>query len=413
MYNTHQKFDTGIKPHKPIWLLKVIEWGASFTYFKLKGLKVNKIGTKGLKPPYIVLQNHASIVDFAAEIVAVAPEMSYWLSSIEEFVGKEFFFRMGGVTYKRKFTADPTSARHLLHIIKIKKGVLTIYPEARFSFVGINEPLDPALGDLLKHCGCPVVIHLQRGNFLRSPQWAKVPDRNIRVESDFKLLLSAENIKNMTPAEIQAKVESEFVYDEYAWQRDSHIKLKYKNRMRGIHRVLYKCPICGTEYETDSDGAEIWCKHCGARWHQDEYGVLSGVGNETVYSHIPDWYRWQKQEVANEVESGKYSYSEPARLEILMGSAVGIVPFAVGTLTHGYDGLKFEGTDNEGKPFVIERKAQSMNSCHIDYNLMKKGGCVEICNNTDTYFCFPESGDKRITKLHFAVMAMYNHHNNK
>ena len=406
MYNTHQKFDTTIRPCRPAWFMKVIEFVVVNVYYKPKGMVIRKHGMEGLKPPYIILSSHGSLVDFPIVMKAVFPYASTWLASIEEFIHREYLMRKAGVTYKRKFTADTTVVRHLFHIIKRNKDILTIYPEARFSFVGINEPIDDALGEFVKRCGCPVIVNINHGNYLRSPQWGKSPERKVRTESDFYCLFDAEQVKNATADEIQKRIEETFVYDEYAWQRDNKIKIKCKQRARGIHRVLYKCPECGTESEMASDGAELWCKHCGAKWHMDEYGVMHGVGHETRFSHIPDWYRWERAEVADEIASGNYHYSENAEIGILASSAKGVVRCGKGVLTHDYDGFKFVG-EVDGEPFELERKPQSMMSCHIEYNLKKTGPCVELCNLNDTYFVYPESGDKKLTRLHFACIEMH------
>ena len=36
----------------------------------------------------------------------------------------------------------------------------------------------------------------------------------------------------------------------------------WKHRAEGLHRVLYQCPHCGTEFQMASEGSRLFCKHC-------------------------------------------------------------------------------------------------------------------------------------------------------
>ena len=119
-----KKFDTARKPNKPnpFWhfLQNII---APFFYVPCHG-KVEKINCKGLKPPYLVLSNHASMVDFALAVKATAPYSTSFVSSIEEFIAREYMFREMGMIYKRKFTNDITVVRHIAHVLMKNKNLL-------------------------------------------------------------------------------------------------------------------------------------------------------------------------------------------------------------------------------------------------------------------------------------------------
>ena len=53
-----------------------------------------------------------------------------------------------------------------------------------------------------------------------------------------------------------------------------------------------------------SRGAELYCTACGARWRMTEYGQLEGVNTPTRFSHVPDWYEWERREVEEEIARG-------------------------------------------------------------------------------------------------------------
>lgn len=49
-----------------------------------------------------------------------------------------------------------------------------------------------------------------------------------------------------------------------------------------------------------------------------ELGELEAVSGETVFSHIPDWYEWERVNVRREVEEGTYSSGElPVHVDTL------------------------------------------------------------------------------------------------
>lgn len=68
------------------------------------------------------------------------------------------------------------------------------------------------------------------------------------------------------------RIENAFSYDDYAWQAENKVKIHYQNRARGLHRILYRCPVCQTEFETDSDGDSLWCNRffCEKRKEDDK-----------------------------------------------------------------------------------------------------------------------------------------------
>ena len=73
--------------------------------------------------------------------------------------------------------------------------------------------------------------------------------------------------------------------------------VRYKNRARGLHKVLYQCPSRKTEYKMDSGGTQLWCNHCGKRWTMSEYGELQAQKERRIFPMIPDWYEWERLQV--------------------------------------------------------------------------------------------------------------------
>lgn len=404
---TKDKFINNRKPKRPLKLLVPIKLLLCKIFLGGNKYKVNKINCDGLKPPFILVCNHASQLDFPIAYKCLYPHPTNWIVSIEEFVGRDWLMRSAGCFYKRKFTKDVMVVKNILHCVKRYNNNFVIYPEARYSLAGINERIDGALGKLAKMANVPVVFLKLKGNFLASPQWNKKPIRKLTLEADFEQIVTKEEIQTLSPEEVQARIEKQFEYDDYKWQFDNKIKITSKYRAHNLHKILYQCPICKQEFEMNSKETKLWCEHCGAEWEMDEYGRLNGTKNETVFPHVPDWYKWERQNVIEEVNSGNYKFSDQARLELLHSPKGYKVASNSITYTHDYNGFTVSGKLVNGEDFTLNRPVLTMPSCHIEYNFKKRGDAAELCLPNVTYFVFPLNKKNQLTKLHFATEALY------
>lgn len=407
MKNQKPRFDMYKKPNKPRWYLKIVENVATpfFTLFGNSHVKTEE-EVKQLKGPFIILSTHQSFMDFVQIIKGIYPKNTGWVMSVEEFRrGRWLMGGIGGIP-KRKFTHDIVTAKHMLYMLKKLKYPVTIYPEARFEFAGINEQHDGALGKLCKVAKVPVVMCMSYGNFINSPQWSKHPYRKIRQEAHIYQLLSAEQVDAMTAEEIQAKIEQAFVKDEYKWQVENNLHTKCKKRADGLYRILYKCPACGKEH-MNSAGIHLWCEECGAKWEMDTLSRLKGLNTEKGFSHIPDWYRWEREQVKQEIESGNYHFEDDVRVEDYYSTTVGFKDVGTAHMVHDENGFEFTG-EVEGKPFKLNKPVSSMYSVHIEYDFLKRGDAIDIATDNTTYFMFLKNARNALTKLHFAVEELYN-----
>ena len=406
-FNPKEKFDFSFKPIKPRWYLMLVEWVGTLALCNPLCATVKKINCQGLKPPYLMLATHASVRDFPMAVMAMFPHRSHWVITVEEFAGREWLMRSIGGIGKRKFTQQLSMVRHVMTVLKKYKLICSIYPEARFSLVGINEKPAGALGKLAKQCQVPAVVYLQHGNFLQSPQWCKRPHRFVRSHGEFIQVVTREEAMELPAAEIQKRIEDIFVYDDYAWQKENNIRITSCYRAHNIHRVLYQCPVCGKEYSMDSHHTELWCTECCAHWRMDEYGQLERLDGETPFCHVPDWYRWQRENVRREVYEGRYCFEDEARLEILTSSRYKFKDIGTVRLRHDYDGFTVTGTLTDGSEFSLHRSPQSMMSCHIEYDFKGRGDALDLATADDTYWLYPLNAVNPLTKLHFATEALH------
>lgn len=406
-----KRFDMFKQPEKPAWYLVALERILTFfwlTYEKIfKGFKLDKSETKNLKGPVFCLSNHASMIDFPISVAALSPQKTTWVAAIEEFDGKKWLFRKMGMIPKRKFTHGTVTAKHIIRAVTKNKQTVTIYPEARFIVGGIGEQLDGGLGKMVKIMGVPVVRIRIENNFLRSPQWSKHPYRDIPVYAKTSVLVTAEETKTLTADEIQKRIEESFVYDQYKFQYDNKLLMKSKNRAKNIHKILYKCPHCKAEYETDSDGMKIWCKKCGHTWEMDGYSRLHATEGETYFEHVPDWYLWERAEVRREIKQGTYRFEDAVRVTHHINTKKLRYEGTV-RCVHDASGFTFKGVLDNGEQFEMTKSVASMYSLHIDYNFRKSGNAFDIATDHESYFMYPVTNPNPLTKLQFAVEELYN-----
>lgn len=411
MAKQQKRFNMNKKPIKPWNLLMPIEWGGSLPPLLFMKHKLKKVNCKGLKKPYIVLSNHASFVDFQVNVKATFPNRSHWVISIEEFIGREWLFRLIGGIPKRKFTQGSVMVKHILTAIRKNKKIVTIYPEARFSLAGINEDIGKALGKLVKMADVPVVVLNQNGNFLRSPQWNKHPYRKVPLEATFTCVATQEEVRTLTADQIQERIEKAFVYDDYKWQYDNKIQIKCKKRAHNIHKILYQCPVCKKEFAMNSKDDKIWCEHCNTEWEMDYYGKLHCINGEETFTHVPDWYRWERENVRQEVRSGNYYFEDTVRIDELVSSRVGFETIGEAKFIHDYNGITLS-SDIKGQEFYLNKPIESMASVHIEYDFKKRGvkepaDAIDIATLDNTWFIFPQTAKNPLTKIHFAVEELY------
>lgn len=405
--NKEKRFDMNKPANKPKWYLKIIEFIAApfYVLFNNSHVKVDR-AVRRIKGPYFILATHAAFMDFAQIVRGIMPRTTGWVISVEEFNKSEMLMRGVGGIPKRKFTHDIGTAKQVIRYIKTLKHTCTVYPEARYSLVGINERLDKALGKMCKFLAVPVVMCKSFGNFINSPQWSKHPYRKIRQEAHIYQLLTKEQLEKMSASEVQSAIEEAFVKDEYKWQAENGYHTKCKDRADGLYRILYKCPVCGKEFEMQSGGINLWCEACGSKWEMDTLSRLHGVNTDKGFSHIPDWYKWEREEVRKEVEGGSYRFEDDVRVEDFYSTKVGFLDVGEAHVVHDENGFTFKGTVN-GKPFELNKPISSMYSVHIEYDFLKRGDAFDIATDETTYFMFLKNAKNYLTKMHFAQEEMY------
>jgi len=408
------RFDMLAYPKKQ--KLRPIAWAIAYPDVWKHKAKIQKINMEGIKPPYVLLCSHSSFLDFKVTSAAIFPHRANYVVAIDGFTSptkkgftsREWLLRTVGCICKRKFTNDPILVRQLGRVIK-NGDIAILYPEARYSLCGTNAVLPESLGKLCKLLKVPVVSLIMHGHHVNSPVW-NLSDRGVKpVESEMTCLFTAETLAKASSEEVNRAINTAFTYDDFAWQRARGLTIAYPKRAEGLHKVLYQCPHCNTEYQMESYGVELRCKACGKRWVMDELGSLHSTSGETEFTYIPDWYEWERANVRREVDAGTYAFSAPVRV-MSLPNANGYIHIGDGILTHDMGGFSVRGTGAYGA-FEMEKPVPSLYSCHIEFNYLGKyGDCIDLNTLQDTWYCYPHDCAFSVTKIALATEELYQHH---
>lgn len=398
---TYPRFDLKKKAIKPLNLLKPIMYLLSLFEVKKIKSKVTKVNINNIKPPYFMFVNHNSFFDFKVATLTMFPTVGSNVVALDGFINRELLLRACGCVCKRKFTSDPHLVMNIKHLLYERKGVVSIYPEARYSLLGTSSPLPDSLGKLVKLFNVPVLVLINNGHHLLQPVW-NLNKRKVQTTSTLTKLFDVDDLKALSVDEINAKLKEAFYYDDYKYQLDNNILIKEPFRAEGLHLPLYKCPICGSEEHMNSKGTNLFCEKCGASWFMNELGGLEHPTKP--YNHIPTWFEWQRQVVAFEIKSKKYHYEEEVIIESLPNKN-GFYRIGQGKLIHNLDGfiLTLDGLD---EPLIKSGPLENF-GVHVEYNYFKKGNLVSMSTQNDTYYIYPINQKKSVTKLHFAAEELY------
>ncbi len=399
-------FDMQKLPVKPKWYLQLLAWVLAFPEtFKVHS-KIRKHNMDGLKSPYILLCNHNSFLDFKVATRAVFPHKSSYIVAIDGFIGREKIMRNVGCILKRKFVSDSNIIRQIKHSLVENKTICQIYPEARYSFVGTNSMLPDSLGKLVKMMKHPVVTIISNGHHLRQPVWNLKP-RKVRTTTDLTQIITKDEINTLSVDEINSRIKEAFKYDDYKYQLDNKIQIKEKFRAENIHKVLYTCPHCLQEHKMLSKGIALWCSSCKEKYEMDEFGRLLNTNGNSIFTHIPDWFEWQRENVKTQIMNNDYNIQLEVNIDLLQNSD-GFYRVGKGTLTHDKDGYHLIGNNIDiVKPVIANF------GVHIEFDYFGRGDGLSFSTKEDTFYMYPLNQEFSVTKFHLATEELFKLSQNK
>ena len=406
-YKNKKRYKTAKYPIRQPKFFVYLIWLLSRMMLIGKKYKVEKINMDGLKPPYMMLSNHMYFIDFELAAMGTLPHRVNNVVSIDGYYRRPWLLTLIGAICTRKYTMD-------LHLVKsinkvLKRGdILSMYPEARYTPAGTLNYMPESLGKLIKMNKVPVVAVVHRGNHVHSPFWNFRQKRKVPLHTTMTQILTAEQVKSMTVEEINQAVKEGLAYDDYAYIKDNGIRVTESFRAEGLHKVLYHCPHCGVESKMDSKGTALFCTACGKRWHMNEDCTLTATEGETEFSHIPDWYAWERTQVEQQIADGTYRFEDEVEV-FSMPRCWKFEKLGKAKIRHTIEeGWVIEG-HYRGQDYRIQREPIQQNSLHVEYDYcyLRPEDCFDISTENDSYYCYPETAKNVLTKLAFATEILY------
>ncbi len=351
--------------------------------------------------PCLILMNHSSFIDLQIAYKIFYPKPFCIVCTSDGFVGKEWLMRSLGCIPTKKFVTDVSLLGGMAAAIKKGANVL-MYPEASYTFDGTGGTLPRRLGLIFKKLGVPVVTVITEGAFSHDPLYNCLQKRKTKVSATVKCLYSAEEIKALSVDELDAGLDREFTFDGFAWQQKNKVVINEPFRADGLNRILYKCPHCGAEGKTEGRGIELVCRHCGKVYVLDEYGAIAATDGDSAFTHIPDWYNYERECVRREIENGTYSLDTEVDI-CMMVDYKAIYKVGEGRLIHNEEGFTLTGCDGK---LSYTHPALASYGLYSDYYWYERGDIICIGNSDRLYYCFPRCGDV-VAKTRLAAEEIY------
>lgn len=269
-------------------VLAILRWYLGHLFY----LNLEKNDATGLKPPYLLIGNHANFWDGFLVNLFIKDPISYLVSD-EYFRNPilRWFLRIEGSIAKKKFQADLSAIKEALK----SKGagrIIGVFPEGKRNWDGNVEEIIFATAKLIKMLNIPVIRVLLKGSYLTFPRWATY-HRKGKIIINYELIMMPEQIKEMSVESIFEKINNSLSYHEYDFQRKVMNIYQGKSLAERMELFLYICPDCQQIGTLCSQGEILRCHKCGYRVNYNKYGFLSTEKAKLYFDNPYDWNRWQ------------------------------------------------------------------------------------------------------------------------
>ncbi len=314
---------------------------------------ITREGMEGVKPPFIVLSNHLTRIDWILVGLAVWPNrlnavISRYYYSVPTL---RFLLRKVGAIPKDQFCPDVAAVKSMLAVAKLG-GNIMLFPEGRMAPGGVSETFEKATVKLLRHLKMPVVGVHHYGAYMTWPKWAS-DLRKGRIDTNVKLILTPEQMVEMTDDEIYELMVKELKTDEAAWQRQHRVAYKGKKMAEGLHDVLFFCPKCGAEHCMTTAKDIIRCEACGNGARLNEYYDLLPLNESCVIPEsIGDWYELQVEHIRKLIAEQPDTYMTDTATLLMTRKNTWLKPRGEGTIRADATGFSYTG-QKDGQPFEL------------------------------------------------------------
>lgn len=380
------------------------------TVFGMMGTKF-KYETEGLDElkdqPCLILMNHSCFLDMQIAYRILFPKHFCIVSTTDAFVGfgglMGWLMRTIGCIPTQKFVTDLGLIKDMNYALKTLKTSVLMYPEAGYSLDGTATSLPRKMGVILKKFDVPVIMIETFGAFSRNPLYNELQVRkSVPVSAKARCLFTQAQVRELSVSELSDRLDQAFGFDHFRWQQEQDLQISEPFRADGLHRILYKCPHCAKEGALTGKGTHLTCAACGADYELTPEGKLHRTNGQTSFDHIPDWFRWEREQVRQELLDGTYHMSADVDIGMLVDYKA-LYMVGSGTLTHDRDGFHLTGCDGT---LDYTQKPLSSYNLNADYYWYEIGDIISIGDKNALYYCFPKDTTS-VAKARLATEELY------
>ena len=372
------------------------------------GFQYETEGLEELKDqPCLILMNHSCFLDMQIAYRILYPRQFNIVATSDGFVGLGGFMgwlmRQIGCIPTQKFVTDLHLVKDMTYALKTLKTSVLMYPEASYSFDGTCTSLPRKMGVLLKKLDVPVIMIETFGAFSRNPLYNELQVRKgVKVRARAYCLFTREQVQESTVAELGERLDAAFGFDHFKWQKEQKLSIDEPFRADGLHRILYKCAHCGAEGKMEGKGIHLTCHSCGKQYELTPIGELKATEGKTEFSHIPDYYAWERAQVRQQLQEGTYRLDTEVDIGMLVDFK-NIYMVGSGRLTHDENGFRLTGCDGR---LDYTHSPKSSYGLYADYYWYEIGDVICIGTSDCLYYCFPKDTTP-VAKTRLAAEELY------
>ena len=268
--------------------------------------------------PYLLLCNHNT--DFDCILAGIAAGKQLY------FVATENVIRMGllGKLVVKYF--DPiihykgvqgiTTTKNILAALRNGDSV-GLFPEGNRSFSGKTCPIPTATGKMARSSGAYLITYRFEGGYFSWPRWG-VGRRKGRLTGKVAGVYSPQQLKAMTPAQVNEAIAKDLYADAYEEQKKEPIAFRGKTPAESLESTIFLCPKCKRTGRLHSKIDHFFCD-CGFDSVMDAYGILNDGENTYTVTQLDES---QQTYLKDLLDSAEAASSRPQADQLLFQDQV-------------------------------------------------------------------------------------------
>ena len=222
------------------------------------------------------------------------------------FIASEHLVRAGFGGRLVRWLQDPiprqkggsASSAVLTALRRLKNGYnVAFFPEGNRSWDGVTGTFPAATGKMARSAaaaGATLVTYRLDGAYFTSPRWAGKRVHKGLCTGAVVNTYSPDELRAMTPAQINEVIARDIFVDDYALQREKRISFGHRNLAEHMETLFFICPKCGAHSTLRSSGDTVRCTKCDLSVRYLPTGFLEG---NIPWDNVRDWNLWQTEQL--------------------------------------------------------------------------------------------------------------------